>query len=203
MFSNSDIVFFQDLLETLDTVSTTFSKNQFVIVGKRTDLSYPWKIDFRNSSWIGHLNEYTNKTGVLHSKTGIDFFLFQKDFTPTLLPFLIGRVRWDNWLLARYIGDIDKVSIDATNGIRAIHLNNAVKSISSKREGNDYNINLASASFKRDVKHVGDLEQTDLVFQPKHIQSFFDFSFFHFSFFIFSFFHSFFHSFLSFILFFS
>jgi len=38
-------------------------------------------------------------------------------------PFLVGRIRWDNWLVAQFIGGKDSVAIDCTKVVLAVHLN--------------------------------------------------------------------------------
>ncbi len=38
-------------------------------------------------------------------------------------PFLVGRIRWDNWLLTQFIGNKESVAIDASETVFAVHLN--------------------------------------------------------------------------------
>jgi len=38
-------------------------------------------------------------------------------------PFLVDRIRWDNWLLAQYIGSKKAVAVDVSQMVLAVHLN--------------------------------------------------------------------------------
>jgi len=82
-------------------------------------------------------------------------------------PFLVGRVRWDNWLLAQYIGSQDAVAVDASRVIQALHLNHMKVGASHNRTGGDYNINLTlGPGVAVDPKKIGDIESTDLILMP-------------------------------------
>jgi len=81
-------------------------------------------------------------------------------------PFLVGRIRWDNWLVAQFIGGKDSVAVDSTKVILAVHLNHAGKSHS--RTGTDYNVGLTKVD-RVDPKKIGDLDSADYSLQPSEI----------------------------------
>jgi len=118
MYANADMIFLPDLIANIERLP----KNDSLTVGRRIDLDVKHEIDFNNSSWSEKLASESKSNGVLHSWAGIDYFIFSKGMFQNLPPFAVGRVGWDNWMVAesrrRY-----RFTIDATAGITAIHQN--------------------------------------------------------------------------------
>lgn len=77
------------------------------------------------------------------------------------------QIRWDNWLLAQYIGSRTAVAVDATQVVLAIHLNHMKVGGSHDRTGTDYNVQL-TAQDRVDPKKIGDLESADFVLQAQY-----------------------------------
>lgn len=159
MYANSDMIFFDDLLEALHKIANEYQ--DFLMVGQRLDIMYPRLIDFSNPNWKVDFKGYVEANGKQHGKYGIDYFLYRRIFTRKMPPFLVGRVRWDNWLLAEFIGGKDSYAIDTTGVITAVHLNHMKVGGSHLRTGTDYNINLTKDYFV-DPKKIGDIESCDL-----------------------------------------
>ncbi|KCV72938.1 hypothetical protein, variant 3 [Fonticula alba] len=80
-------------------------------------------------------------------------------------PFIVGRVRWDNWLLAQFIGNQNAAAVDATEVVFAVHLNHMKVGGSHSRSGTDYNINLTKSDAV-DPKKLGDVESCDYYLAP-------------------------------------
>lgn len=80
-------------------------------------------------------------------------------------PFLVGRIRWDNWLLAQYIGDQNAVAVDTSEVVFAVHLNHMRAGGSHERPGTEYNINLTKSE-PVDPKKIGDVDSADFVLRP-------------------------------------
>ena len=56
-------------------------------------------------------------------KNFLFWITYQNDVFSNMPPFLVGRVRWDNWLVAQFIGNMDSVAVDSTRVVLAVHLN--------------------------------------------------------------------------------
>jgi len=80
-------------------------------------------VDFSNPSWKEDFIDNAQRLGKLHGEYGVDYFAYKRMYARKLPPFLVGRVRWDNWLLAQYIGSETSVAIDSTQVVFAVHLN--------------------------------------------------------------------------------
>jgi len=127
-YVNCDIIFTNNLLDTITRVQNQFQK--FLIIGQRWDVDVTELIDFKQPNWEQKLLKYTIHSGNLHPPTGIDYFIFPRGTLGTLLPFAIGRPVWDNWLIFK-ARMLDIPVIDATRSITAIHQNHDYSHIPS------------------------------------------------------------------------
>ncbi|MGH7836755.1 MAG: hypothetical protein ACREQC_02895, partial [Candidatus Binataceae bacterium] len=94
----------------------------FLMVGHRWDINItePW--DFSQSDWEERLMSVVSQRGKQQTDWYIDYFAFTRGLYQEIPPLVIGRVRWDNWLVwrARSLGA--KV-IQASPLVKAIHQN--------------------------------------------------------------------------------
>ena len=68
--------------------------------------------------------DQVSKIGKLHSKSGIDYFMFQKEIWNDLPPFAVGRAGWDNGFI--FLARSRNIPvIDATTFVRAVHQNHS------------------------------------------------------------------------------
>ena len=83
--------------------------------------------------------------GEEHNYFGIDYFLFRtgSESFPTLPPFLVGRIRWDNFIVANCIRSRNFETIDSSNAVLALHQNHAKSYASHNRPGREVNEELA------------------------------------------------------------
>jgi hypothetical protein len=163
MYSNSDMVYFNDLLLAMDKVAS--EHYDFLMVGQRLDILYPRLLQFSDPDWALEFQRHVSLYGTPHGKFGIDYFLYRTALSRDMPPFIVGRVRWDNWLLAQFIGNQDAVAVDSTRVVMAVHLNHMRVGDSHSRAGTDYNINLTKADVV-DPKKIGDIEMCDYVLVP-------------------------------------
>lgn len=119
-YVNSDIMLLNDFMDAAQGVACR--KRRFLVVGQRWDIDITETIDYSNPHWQDNLRCLLAARGVLHPKTGMDYFLFPRGFWSKIPPFALGRSAWDNWLLfrARQRG---AAVIDATQAITAVHQN--------------------------------------------------------------------------------
>ena len=59
--------------------------------------------------------------GILHSATGVDYFLHTKQTFPHIYPFAIGKFFWDHWVVGNAFKREDVTTIDVTETVFAIH----------------------------------------------------------------------------------
>ena len=118
MYTNSDIIFSSSLQSTLAILAKNhFLFDKMVAVGRRTDISL-------SSPYPRDLVSYAQKHGVLHSDHGIDYFLYKRGSLPLMKmpPFVVGNIKWDNWLLSELlIRNLTSV-IDVTKTCFAAHV---------------------------------------------------------------------------------
>lgn len=154
---------FQDLLRAMEFVGSQYE--DFLMIGRRTDIDYPRMVNFSNPDWAADLRQHVLRNGNLHGKYGIDYFLYRTRFSRVMPPFLVGRIRWDNWLVAQFIGGKDSVAVDSTKVVLAVHLNHMHVGGSHNRLGTDYNVELTKSE-RVDPKKIGDLDSADFYLQP-------------------------------------
>lgn len=118
-YVNCDIVLFNDFLEAIRQVVTR--KQRFLMIGRRWDLDIDQAIDF-NLRWEEKLRYIVKERGRLHSKHGIDYFVFSKGLFVKIPSFAVGRPGWDNWMI--YKARISGYNvIDSSRVVMAVHQN--------------------------------------------------------------------------------
>jgi predicted SAM-dependent methyltransferase len=117
-YINTDIILFDDFPRVVSRIPENIG--DFLITGRRWDLKVWGSLDFGGSRWDSRLRKLVRERGMLHSSTGVDYYLFRRGLYKHLKPFALGRTYWDNWLLwyARHRG---ACLIDATTAVTAIH----------------------------------------------------------------------------------
>jgi hypothetical protein len=120
IYVNCDIIFTASLLNTINFISSRFQK--YVIIGRRSDVAISKKIDFSNINWEKKLlSEYSNSM-VLHSASGIDYFIFPKSIEINMPQFAVGRPSWDNWMIYYFL-KMNYSVFDSTKINLVIHQN--------------------------------------------------------------------------------
>jgi hypothetical protein len=119
-YINADILLTRSFF---DAVAVLYKlRAPFLAVCQRWDMEVEATLDFNDPHWEQRLLQETRARGLLHSLSGIDFFLARKGFWKAIPPFGVGRTMWDNWFVydARARG---AMVIDATPSMRIIHQN--------------------------------------------------------------------------------
>ncbi|KAJ4454797.1 hypothetical protein PAPYR_10404 [Paratrimastix pyriformis] len=82
------------------------------------------------------------REGWLYTPEAIDWFMWTPGtFNWTIIPpFMLGRVRWDNWLLHNALSRRDVMTVDATRTVSVIHMNHGLHNESASASQSDYNI---------------------------------------------------------------
>lgn len=122
IYFNSDILFHKDIniiVNILINEKSLYTK-QLLIVGKRCDIFWKDTNDEKNHDMIW-------KKCILHSASGIDYFIFTSytfisPQNKIMEEIVVGRVRYDNIILATTIKRNSNLVIDSTNLVKAIHL---------------------------------------------------------------------------------
>ena len=117
-YVNSDIILFNSFKECVKTI--TYKK--YLLIGQRWDVDVEELIDFTNHNYKIELKKKIKDHGRLHAKTGIDYFVFPKNFFKNIPKFAIGRTSWDNWLVFNARLNKHPV-INGTQSIDIIHQN--------------------------------------------------------------------------------
>jgi hypothetical protein len=93
-----------------------------LMIGRRwdTDITQPW--DFSQADWEARLHDLARVTGRQMPGDYVDYFLFTKGLGRHILPFELGRLHWDHWLVwnARKRG---ARVVDASDVVLAVHQN--------------------------------------------------------------------------------
>jgi hypothetical protein len=142
-YVNTDIIFFKDFIDSVQHLT----KDPFLAVGLRWEMDVPCTICYSDDSWENNLRTMVEKNGNEGGNLSIDYFVFSKTAQLRLLPFLVGREGWDNWIIfhARKEGVI---VVDISQTTKAIHQNHEYNHIPFKKgekwQGpeSDYNMNL-------------------------------------------------------------
>jgi len=155
-YVNADIILFNDLFDTF--LQITKNTANAVFVGQRHDLDITQKIDF-DKNWEKNAREQIAKDGVLHAKTGKDYFIFPKGLYNNVPEFAIGRGMWDDWLVF-YARKTKTPVVDLTKSVNIIHQNHAYKHIKGQTKsfskGEEWKINIKLAGGFGHSYHIDD-----------------------------------------------
>lgn len=119
-FVNADIMLTNSFIQALKSVSS--AETQFVMTGRRTLLDLDTLWDFTQPNWEDALLRRAKADGKLDDWVAMDYFAFPRGVYDDVPPFVVGRARWDNWMIysARQRGI---AVVDATHDLLAIHQN--------------------------------------------------------------------------------
>ncbi|MEI6605797.1 MAG: hypothetical protein WCP35_10840 [Verrucomicrobiota bacterium] len=139
-YVNCDIMFGQDLIDTLASISCP----KFLAVGRRTNIELTTAVsadDLLDSSFLPRLAA----AGSLETPFAIDYFLFPACPELCNIPqFAVGRPGWDNWMLYNALAHHMPL-IETTAAIRALHQNHHYHHVPMQRgaawEGPEADVN--------------------------------------------------------------
>ena len=119
-YVNCDIILMSDFARAVEQMRSW--RQRYLMVGRRWDVNVTHPLDFSHGAWEEHLRSLVLQEGKQRPVEWIDYFVFQRGTYTHMPPFVIGRIRWDNWLLWK--ARSSKVPlVDATSAVMAVHQN--------------------------------------------------------------------------------
>ncbi len=165
-YINCDVILMNDFLQAIECL--TFER--FVLIGQRWDVDLHEPLATNDSGWEERMRLYTQKHGELHTKSGMDYFVYPTGLFSDMPPFAVGRPAWDNWLIysAQRKG---AMVVDCTDVITAIHQNHEYshhpQGMLGIWNGEEAKCNLALAG---GMDHVFNIDDADLTLTPRGLQ---------------------------------
>jgi hypothetical protein len=122
-YVNSDIILLSDFISGVQKVAS--KKKDFLLIGKRHDLDVKETMTFE-TGWEHDIRNRVLSEGRPYHLPGMDYFVFRKGQWGSIFPFVLGNIRWDNWIV--YEARRNKITtVDATDAIMVIHQNHKLK----------------------------------------------------------------------------
>ena len=134
-YANSDIIFLSDLARTLAPIDEALPE-QFLVIGRRTELPVSGLVDFAVADWEQQLLGTAARQGELASRVCKDYFIFPKSLYTNIPPFAVGRGNWDNWMVY-HAHETGIPVVDASEAITAIHQSHGYAHVAGGRRGAD------------------------------------------------------------------
>ena len=120
-YVNCDIILGPDFPDAVQRVRAAHAK--FLMVGRRWDTDIVEPIDFSSRLWHEETRALALKANNQRDDWWIDYFCFSRDlYYKQIPPFVIGRIRWDNWLIWKAL-DSHVPVVNASSSVLAIHQN--------------------------------------------------------------------------------
>jgi hypothetical protein len=116
-FVNGDILLLDDFLPAVRL--SRAAAPTFLMVGSTVDLAVDVLLDLGDATVRTDLRRRARVDGVSRGATAIDYFVFTAGLFAPVPQFVVGRSRFDNWLVwrARQRGAV----VDATDAVLAVH----------------------------------------------------------------------------------
>lgn len=124
LYVNSDVLLRMDFVKSFRFVKERF--RSFLLVSQRIDL----RLEILNNihdlqNFLLSMDRNTfHIAGKMHEISGIDLFLYSVDAVrwTTFPPFLLGNIRWDNWLLKQFLANPNITTVDFSPLKQLYHL---------------------------------------------------------------------------------
>ena len=120
MYSNCDVIYLDELVTTFEKLASQDRLQQYIGIGRRTDLLIEELIDFENRPAVERLSEICNEQGVPAAVVCKEYFVFTRGLFTQVPDFAVGRGNWDNWMVHSAKSQNIPV-INLTQSVRAIH----------------------------------------------------------------------------------
>lgn len=160
-YVNSDIIICNNFIKAIENIPF----KDFVLTGRRWNVSINELIDFSSKEWQQSLNKLY-RDGILGSIWAMDFFIFPTSSKMTKIPpFAVGRPGWDNWFIFR-ARQLNIPVIDATRDIQIAHQNHNYDHVPFSK-GNSYEGPEASLNWQL----VGDFNKDFNLLDATHIMT--------------------------------
>jgi len=126
-YCNADIIFFNDIIEAAKKISI----RDYLLIGERWDVDVTTLIDTYRENWAREFLVFAQEHHSVQNFPGMDYFIFPRGMLKDMLPFVIGRRGWDNWLIF-HVRKRQIPVIDATLVVHAIHQNHSYAHVPQK-----------------------------------------------------------------------
>ena len=100
IYCNADVILLHDFKAALSEMLRADISQEFLAIGRRTDLDINHAIEFDDRLAVKALLEETQQHGTLASIVCKEYFAFPRDLFDQVPPFAVGRGNWDNWMVA-------------------------------------------------------------------------------------------------------
>ncbi len=114
---NADIILFDDFLPAVTAAASAGSR--LLMIGETLDLAVVGSSGAEHHELDPGLRDRALASGRSRGATAIDYFVFTAGLFDPLPPFVIGRARFDNWLV--WCGRQRGVVVDASAAVVAVH----------------------------------------------------------------------------------
>jgi hypothetical protein len=128
-YCNTDIIFFNDLIEAVNKIPM----KEYLMVGERWDVDLSTPLETSHQNWAQEFLAFAREHHTVLNFPGMDYFIFPRGMLQEILPFVVGRRGWDNWLIF-HVRKRQIPVIDATSVVHVIHQNHTYSHI-PKKEG--------------------------------------------------------------------
>jgi hypothetical protein len=127
-YCNTDIIFFNAIIDAVKKIPL----KEYLMVGDRWDVDITTPLDTSQEKWAEDLFNYAKEHHTLLDFMGMDYFIFPKGMLLNMLPFIVGRRGWDNWLIF-HVRQRKISVIDATPVVHVVHQNHDYSHIPDKK----------------------------------------------------------------------
>ena len=117
-YVNADIILLNDFMEAVQRIARW--RDRFLMIGCRwdVDINEPW--DFSQPET--RLRALIRERGKRRGASTVDYFVFSRGLYREMPPLVIGRGRWDHWLVWK-AESMGAPVVNATLSVRAVHQN--------------------------------------------------------------------------------
>jgi hypothetical protein len=126
-YSNADIIFFNNILEAVKKIPV----KDYLMTGERWDVDVTIPLEFSRKNWAQDFFTFARSHHTVLNFPGMDYFIFPRGMLQDMLPFVVGRRGWDNWLIFQVRKRKIPV-IDATSVVHVIHQNHSYTHVPQK-----------------------------------------------------------------------
>ena len=98
-YCNCDIVLFDEFEAAIERLILSERLEQFLAIGRRTNLRLDHLVDFGSVSEVSGLREQFANQGVPDSLVCKEYFVFPRNTFKQIPDFAVGRGNWDNWMV--------------------------------------------------------------------------------------------------------
>lgn len=131
-YVNCDIILMNDFVEAAQELYGW--RKTFLMIGQRWDMDITESLDFGRSDWEDRLRALVLREGKQRNPQWIDYFVFSRGMYSDIPPFVIGRVRWDQWLVWK-ARSLKIPVVDASPTVIGVHQNHDYSYHKDGKEG--------------------------------------------------------------------